>query len=431
LLAIAATFAFGCAKLNQVLGFKKQLEKVQQIGRIEGRIDTEAPSDGTLIVVLARPSDVEGGPPVGLDTYVRVKPGSYVFPVSAGRYQLGAYEDRNRNGLLDPGELARRIKTSPILEVPPGGVARDDIVIPKDGVIEELKESMNLFDIVARTPREQQSFSLWAWSVQGEVSGDLDAPSFGPEAGTRGLWEIMDFLNDRMTGIYFLEPYDPNRIPVLLVHGISGYPQEFSVLIDSIDRSRFQPWFYFYPSGFGLEGLSTHLQTLLTRLQVKHGFDEMAIVAHSMGGLVSRGAILKYQQETGRDDIRLFATISTPWAGDVRAKRAGGAPIVLPLSFQDMNPDSEYLRWVFYEGEGRENVKPLPSNVEFHMIFGFRMSGSSAIADDGTVSVASQARFEAQEQAQSIRALDYGHVPILHSPEVIKRINWLLEQNFD
>ncbi len=96
-----------------------------------------------------------------------------------------------------------------------------------------------------------------------------------------------------------------------------------------------------------------------------------------------------------------------------------------------MNPDSEYLRWVFYEGEERENVKPLPSHVEFHMIFGFRMSGSSAIADDGTVSVASQARIEAQEQAQSIRALNYGHVPILHSPEVIQRINWLLEQNFD
>jgi pimeloyl-ACP methyl ester carboxylesterase len=430
-LAIAAMSAFSCTKLNQILGFKEQLEEAEQIGRIEGRIETEAPTDGALVVVLARPSDVEGGQPVGLDTYVRINPGSYVFPVAAGRYQLGAYQDRNQNGLLDPGELARRIKTSPILEVGPGGTARDDIVIPKDGVIEELKEPINLFDIVARTPREQQHFSLWAWSVQGTICEDLDAPDFGSAAGERGLWEIMDFLNDRITGVYFLEPYDPDRIPVLLVHGIGGYPQEFSKLIDEMDRSRFQPWFYFYPSGFGLDGLSTHLQTLLTRLQVKHGFDEMAIVAHSMGGLVSRGAILKYQQETGRDDIRLFATISTPWGGDVKARRSGDAPIALPLSFQDMNPASEYLRWVFYEDEGSENVKSLPDHVEFHMIFGFRMSGSSAIADDGTVSVASQARLEAQEQAQSIRALDYGHVPILHSPEVIGRINSLLEQRFD
>jgi hypothetical protein len=150
-----------------------------------------------------------------------------------------------------------------------------------------------------------------------------------------------------------------------------------------------------------------------------------------MGGLVSRGAILKYQEETDQDDIRLFVTISTPWGGDVKARETGGAPIALPPSFQDMNPASEYLRWVFYEGEEREDVKSLPDHVEFHMIFGFRMRGSSAIADDGTVSVASQARLEAQEQAQSIRALDYGHVPILHSPEAIERLNGLLERRFD
>ena len=96
-----------------------------------------------------------------------------------------------------------------------------------------------------------------------------------------------------------------------------------------------------------------------------------------------------------------------------------------------MNPASEFLRWTFYEDEERKNVKSLPDHVEFHMIFGFRMSGSSAIADDGTVSVASQARLEAQEQARSIRALDYGHVPILHSPEVIERLNLPPGHRFD
>jgi hypothetical protein len=140
---------------------------------------------------------------------------------------------------------------------------------------------------------------------------------------------------------------------------------------------------------------------------------------------------LKYEEETDRDDIRLFVTISTPWNGDVKARKVGDAPIALPLSFQDMNPESEFLRWTFYEDEERANVKSMPDHVAFHMIFGFRMSGSSAIADDGTVSVASQARLEAQEQALSIRALDYGHVPILQSPEVIGRVNLLLERSFD
>jgi hypothetical protein len=64
------------------------------------------------------------------------------------------------------------------------------------------------------------------------------------------------------------------------------------------------------------------------------------------------------------------------------------------------------------------------------MIFGFRMAGASSVANDGTVSVASLARIEAQEQAVTIRALDYGHVDILHSPEMVARLNFLLDHRF-
>jgi pimeloyl-ACP methyl ester carboxylesterase len=214
------------------------------------------------------------------------------------------------------------------------------------------------------------------------------------------------------------------------VHGISGYPQQFAALIASLDHERFQPWFYFYPSGFPLDGLSLHLATLLERLQVKHGFDELAVVAHSMGGLVSRGAILKYQESTGRDDVRLFITISTPWGGDVKAEKAGEAPFELPESLADMDPRSDYLRWIFYQDEARKQHRPLPEHVEYHMMFGFRMPGSSPVANDGTVTLASETRPEAQQEAASIRAMDHGHVDILASEAVASRLNLLLDERF-
>jgi pimeloyl-ACP methyl ester carboxylesterase len=217
---------------------------------------------------------------------------------------------------------------------------------------------------------------------------------------------------------------------VLFVHGIGGHPQSFSALFQTLDRKRFQPWFYFYPSGFALDGISAHLATILERLQVKHGFDELAIVAHSMGGLVSRDAIFKYGEETRRDDIELFISISTPWGGDVKAAGAEGAPIELPLSFQDMSPASDFLSQVFYEDDEREIERHLPDHVEYHMIFGYRMKGSKAVANDGRVSVASQALLQVQEEAQTIRALDYGHVDILQSPELTERLGLLLEQRF-
>ena len=78
----------------------------------------------------------------------------------------------------------------------------------------------------------------------------------------------------------------------------------------------------------------------------------------------------------------------------------------------------------------RRSGAGFPDEVAFHLLFGFRMKARSGTANDGTVSVASQARLEAQEQAVSVRAFDAGHLEILSSPEVIARVNRLLGERF-
>jgi pimeloyl-ACP methyl ester carboxylesterase len=420
----------GCTTLRLALDFAEQADQVRVHARIDGRIETEGPAEGPLVVVLAKGGPGEGEPLVGVDTFVRSRPGSFAFSVAPGRYRLGAYEDRNANGRLDPGERMRAVSAGTVLEASPGGAVREDILLARDATTPpELTEPLDVLGIVARTPREQLGFSLWAWSAQGEICEDLQDPRFGRAAGTRGLWRVMDFVNDGLAGVYFLAPYDPRRVPVLFVHGIGGNPQDFTSLIDALDTDRFQPWFYFYPSGFDLGGLSSHLAALLDRLRVEHGFDQLAIVAHSMGGLVSRGAILKYAHESGRDDVRLFVSISTPWGGQPQAARATDAPIELPHSFADMSPDSEYLRALFHAEAGAE--RSLPPSAEFHMLLGFRMGRSSKVANDGTVTVASQARLEPQAEARSLRAFDLGHVEILESPLTLERVNGLLAERFE
>ena len=79
----------GCAALNRVLGFEKQVLLAKQTARVSGRIDTEGPHEGPLVVVIARAPEVPGGPLVGIDSFVRVRPGSYAFLVAAGHYQIG------------------------------------------------------------------------------------------------------------------------------------------------------------------------------------------------------------------------------------------------------------------------------------------------------------------------------------------------------
>jgi len=145
---------------------------------------------------------------------------------------------------------------------------------------------------------------------------------------------------------------------------------------------------------------------------------------------VSRGAILEYAEGTGRDDVRLFIAISTPWGGAESAEQSSESPIELPPSFADMRPTGEFLHRLFYDDEGATRVRPLPEGVEFHMLFGFHMTRAAERANDGSVTVASQARLEVQEQAATIRAFDRSHVGILGSPEAVARVNRLLAERF-
>lgn len=432
---LAVSLASGCATLSRVIGFEDQMRQARANSTVTGRVDTEGPVEGSLVVVLARLIEGQGERGeqeelIGIDTYVRVTRGTYRFIVSPGRYRLGAYEDRNGNGLADPGERGFAPKDSKVIEVGPGEEASFDIHLKSLQGVANLTEPLDVFALVARTPIEQRGFSLWAFSVQGGVHGDLGDARFGPESGRRGLWEPMDFLNDQLAGIYFLEPYDGRKVPVLFVHGLGGYPQHFTTLIEELDKDRFQPWVYFYPSGFGMEGIANHLATLLSRVQVEYDVDEVAIVAHSMGGLVSRDAILKYRQQSQRDCVRFFMSFSTPWSGDVDAAPVDDAPIQLPESLHDLNPASDYLRGLFWANEDRTVQRRLPADAQYHLVLGFGMRGSRGVANDGSVTVASQARLEAQEQATTVRALDYSHIDILRSVEAVAHLNSLLEERF-
>jgi pimeloyl-ACP methyl ester carboxylesterase len=248
-----------------------------------------------------------------------------------------------------------------------------------------------------------------------------------------GMWRFVDFLFELGAGVYFLEEYDPKRIPVLFVHGISGYPQEFTKLIESVDRERFQPWFYFYPSGFHLDGIAGHLSGVIGELQGRLGFDELAVVAHSMGGLVSRSFIQKHFEETGRRDTKLFVAISSPWGGSEGAANVENAPQnVVVFSWLDMNPLSDFLRGLFHQPPDYQEVRPLPEHTAFHMIFGYRRRARSwGPSGDSVLTVASMTRREAIDDARSVLPLNYSHTGILKSDAAVERVNMLLAEAFE
>ena len=121
-------------------------------------------------------------------------------------------------------------------------------------------------------------------------------------------------------GLYLLEPYDPNQIPVVFVHGLMSAPQMWVPTIHAIDsdpelRGRFQFWVFAYPTGEPI---------LLSALRFRESLESvyrlypktkgMILIGHSMGGIVSRLQTVT----TGRviwdavfksDADRLYATL--------------------------------------------------------------------------------------------------------------------------
>jgi pimeloyl-ACP methyl ester carboxylesterase len=430
--AVLVLIGSGCA----LLGVEKQRKRAEILGRIRGSARVEPADDDSIVVVLGRAAgdgseiDAETGRPAGniIDHYRLTKDGTFVFLVSPGTFRLAAFADQNSNLTYDVGEPA--LVDQPLFEIGPGETLdRIELVIPRESTLDQ---RYDIIALQARTPNDQENFSLGRFTVKGDVV-DLHDPKFGSASGEMGLWRFTDFLFEVGPGVYFLEEFDPKKIPVLFVHGMSGYPQEFSTLIGNLDRKRFQPWFYFYPSGFRLEGIARHLTSVIAELQIQHGFDELAVVAHSMGGLVSRDFILQHFQKTGRRFVRLFVAISSPWGGSAFAAGVESAPAGLVIySWLDMNPESDFLKSLFYFPPDYRRSRPLPDHVPFHMLFGYRRNERSmGPSGDGTLTLKSEARIEAVEEARSILPLDYGHREILESSEASTRLNTILSETFD
>jgi pimeloyl-ACP methyl ester carboxylesterase len=240
---------------------------------------------------------------------------------------------------------------------------------------------------------------------------------FQASAALAGLWRPREALREYGAGVFFFEPYDPARVPVVFVHGINGTAGDLKAVIDRIDRSRFQAWVFQYPSGLRLHSVGNALVQVLDNLQAHYGFDRYALVAHSMGGLISRVAVNKIALRGDPQPIALFVTISTPWEGHIAAELGAKlSPYVLPV-WLDMSPGSPFL--------GSLLSKPLPDTLPYYLFFGYQ----GLFGNDGTASLGSMLSRAAQDQSRRVIGFPTTHSGVLTNPEVIDALNALLAQH--
>lgn len=120
---------------------------------------------------------------------------------------------------------------------------------------------------------------------------------------TRGMNKMAALLRpgafDDMMGIYTMQPYREDKIPLVLVHGLlstaeSWLPFVNLLLADPVVRERYQIVLFNYPTGHSISHNAADLRDGLATFQHTHDpnrrnprMREMVILGHSMGGIIS------------------------------------------------------------------------------------------------------------------------------------------------
>ena len=275
------------------------------------------------------------------------------------------------------------------------------------------------------------------------------------------MWSRTDLNRYRWTGLLrpgealgranlmLLRPYEKGKIPVVMVHGLMSSPLAWIPMLNELLRDpkiqdRYQFLLYMYPTGVSIPIAAAGLRDALNRLESTYNpnhddpaFNEMTLLGHSMGGLLSHlmavdsgdlfwelNSDRKFEEILGPPEVlaelrrylyfkplpfvHRVVFLATPHRGSDMTRgvvgRVGSTLISepdhisnllsrlikdnpdafdrrrfrrMPNSIETLEPDSPLLLALLA-------MKPSPT-VEFHSIIGAKTPGPVARATDGVV----------------------------------------------
>jgi triacylglycerol esterase/lipase EstA (alpha/beta hydrolase family) len=155
--------------------------------------------------------------------------------------------------------------------------------------------------LALRRPTKQLSAT-----VQGKVrplAANFSAPlSYYPPpanlmfAGLLGGFKATNY--PAPTGLYFLQPYDPDRIPLVFVHGLFSTPFDWVKTINGLQadpeiRKHYQFWVFAYPTGNPILYSALRLRQELAKAdQLYPNHKPYVVVGHSMGGMLTHDQLV-------------------------------------------------------------------------------------------------------------------------------------------
>jgi len=172
-----------------------------------------------------------------------------------------------------------------------------------------------------------------AYDITAAVDMALNNP-YIKKSGLQGLFRPDKHQGDM--GLFAMEPFEPKKIPVIFVHGLRSDAHIWKNAVNEIYAdpalyARYQPVLFLYPTGQSVPASASKLRQSLNKFRQTWdpsgsdpGMNNMVIVGHSMGGILSRMQVI----DSGDDFRKAFFTrpiSEVPWLGSNLAQQVQSA----------------------------------------------------------------------------------------------------------
>ncbi|MDN3637450.1 alpha/beta hydrolase [Simiduia curdlanivorans] len=383
------------------IGLKQNIETIDRdYISIKGVVSSkDCPDCAIMIAVLSNADSA------ALSRYSIAKIGEvFDFKVPRQDNRAFLFADRNQNFTYDKGESYAWLALD--------AIEQDASSRPLQIDLKNVQQQAPTYALGNLLSTQQQSIPLQKAKVT-----KLSNPIFNQESASQGMWRPAEFILAGKAGIYFLGEYSAAKEPVLFVHGIAGNPSEFSSFINQLDHSKYQAWVFFYPSGLALKNVAQGLESLMTEIFIRYKPKRAHLVAHSMGGLVTREYLGLCGAAASCSPWASYTTIASPFGGHASAQ--GGvdySPVVMPV-WNDMAPSSQFLQQL--------PISPLPKDLKHHLVIAY-LAGESS---DSVIEIASQLHQPIQEKAGAVRGFEGSHTGVLKDQALIDYVMAIWQEN--